>query len=67
MHATLHWANKNVVHAIYLDSLVDHEDRCQIRGRVFVHNCGVYGTRIGMLGLFVESVDIDKMFMVMND
>ncbi len=34
---------------------------------VFLHNSSIYSTGIGMPGLFVETVDINKIFMVMND
>ncbi len=38
-----------------------------MRDGVFVCNCSIYGTGISMSGLFVKAIDIDKMFMVMND
>ncbi len=34
---------------------------------VFVCNYSIYGTGIGMLGLFVKTVDVNGMFMVMNN
>ncbi len=67
MHMTLDWTNEDVVHAIDLVSLVDHQDHCQMHDRVFVRNRGIYSTGIGMLGLFVKNVDVNKMFMVMNN
>ncbi len=67
LHTTLHWTYENVVHAIDLDSLINHKDHCQMCDRIFVHNCGVYGTGIGMPGLFVKTIDINKMFMVVNN
>ncbi len=66
MHMTLHWTDDNVV-AIDLDSLVDHQDHGQVHGRVFVHNCAIYGTGIGMFGLFDKAVDVNKTFVVTND
>ncbi len=67
MHTTLHWTNEDIVHAINLDSLVNHQDHCRMRNGVFVHNCSIYGTGISMPGLFVKVVDVNKTFMVMND
>ncbi len=67
MQMTLHWANEYVVHAIDLDSLVDHRDHSRVHDGVFVRNRSVYGTGIGMSGLFVKAVEVNKMFMVMNN
>ncbi len=66
MYKTLNWTNENVVYTINLDSLVDHEDHCQMCDGGFVRNHSIYSTSIGMSGLFVKTVDIDKMFMVVN-
>ncbi len=67
MHTTLQWTDKNIVHTIDLDSLVDHKDYCWMRDRIFVCNCSIYGAGICMTGLFVKAVDVNKMFMIMND
>ncbi len=67
MHTTLNWTDENVVYAINLDGLVDHKDHCQMHNGVFICNCGIYGAGIGMLGLFVKDVDVNEMFMVMNN
>ncbi len=48
VHAALHWTNENSVHTINLDSLVDHKNHCWMHDRVFVCNCSIYGTGIGM-------------------
>ncbi len=67
MHMTLHGANEDVVHTIDLDSLIDHQDHCCVHDGVFIRNCGIYGTCIGMSGLFVKALDVNKTFVVMND
>ncbi len=55
------------MHAIDLDSLVDQKDHCRMRNGVFVRNRGIYSTGIGMSGLFVQAVDVNETFMVVND
>ncbi len=55
------------MHAIALDGLVDHKDHCQTHDGVFVLNCGIDGAGIGMTGLFVKTIDFNKMFVIMND
>ncbi len=67
VHTTLHRAKKDAEHAIALDSLVDHKDHCQTHDGVFVLNCGIDGAGIGMTGLFVKTIDFNKMFVIMND
>ncbi len=62
MNTTLHLTNKNVGHSINHDSLVDHDDHCQMCDGVFVCNCSVYGTGIGVLGLTVETINMNKTF-----
>ncbi len=58
MHAILNWADQDVRHTINLVSLIDHNDHCQMHDGFFVCNCGIYGTSIGMPGLFIKTVDI---------
>ncbi len=67
MHPTLYWANDDVGHTINLDCLVEHEDHSQVCDGVFVCNCSIYGTGIGMSGLLVKSVDVNEMFIVVNN
>ncbi len=67
MHTTLHWTHADVVHAIDLDSLVDHQDHCQMHNGDFKCNCSIYGTGIIMPGLFVKTIDVNKTFVVMNN